>query len=191
MAYGLDKDFRSKSASWKSLATMLVTAAAILAAIVFAATALSAGDLLWFVTSFDERPRLILVHCAGTATAYESGSAEFERLAASVNTDLAGPKFAPPGVGLSEATQSDYWSKNLTLEVLYAQPVRMHTSFRYGLFDALIYPVSGAHSGEHLVFARRGDVVLPGVDIGDESAAAATLKGMGYTWDQFGLCSKP
>ena len=173
-----------------NLLSLIVVGALCIALLMFLATAVSTGDLLWFWPTFGEQPSRIAVHCAGQVIVYSPGSAEYEALTARINADVSGPKFAPPGIGLSEATQSEYWSRNLTLEALYLQPVRMHASFRYGLFDALIYPISGAHSDAPLVFGRRGEVVLPGVNIGDEGAAAAALKNMGYSWDQFGLCSK-
>lgn len=157
----------------------------------YVTTAVSTSDFLWFTPTFNERANVIVVHCAGEVMTYAPGSTEFEALNASVNADLSGSK-SYLEAGLSQQTQEDYWKQHLVLEVVYPQPVRMHASFRYGLFDTLIYPVTGTFSQEGYVFGRRGETVLTGVDVGDgERSVAQTLKDLGYTWEGYRGCTKP
>jgi len=178
---------RQRTSGLVSLLIIIVVSAL---GLLYIATTVSTSDFLWFVSTFGERPNAIVVHCAGEAVAYAPGSPEFEALNASVNADLSGSK-SYPEAGLSEQTQEDYWKQHLVLEVIYPQPVRLHVPFRYGVFDTLIYPVTGTFSQESYVFGRRGETVLTGVDLGDgERSVAQTLKDLGYTWEGYRGCAR-
>ena len=159
--------------------------------LLYVATAVSTSDFLWFIPAFNERATAVVVHCAGEAVTYASGSSEFEALNASINADLSGSK-SYPEAGLSPQTLETYWTQHLVLEVVYPQPVRLHVPFRYGMFDTLIVPVTGTFSEEGYVFGRRGDIVLTGVDVGDgEPSVAQTLRDLGYTWEGYRGCARP
>jgi len=184
------KDTDSIRQRTSNVVSLLIIVGVSVLGFLYVTTAVSTSDFLWFVPTFNERANAIVVHCAGEVMTYASGSAEFEALNASVNADLSGSK-SYPEAGLSQQTQEDYWKQHLVLEVVYPQPVRMHVSFRYGLFDTLIVPVTGTFSQEGYVFGRRGETVLTGVDVGDgERSVAQTLTDLGYTWEGYRGCAR-
>jgi len=176
-----------------NLLGLIVIVAVTIAAFAVGSTALFTGDLLWFIPTFNETPSAIVVHCAGQTTTQDAGSTAFAGLVEAIKADLSASKRLPD-VGLSPGTQEEYWNRDLVLEVIFPKVVRVHASFRYGEFDTLIYPISGSHSPEGIVFGRRRNVTLTGLDIRDdntESRTALALREMGYAWEGARGCTGP
>ena len=90
-----------------------------------------------------------------------------EELAGAVQTSLAQGFARLSNLGFSEKSLQDAYTRYVTLEVFFGQPVKMHTWFYPGRTTQMLFPITGSHS--------EMSVVLLG-DEGHYRAGAPVLK---------------
>jgi hypothetical protein len=119
---------------------------------IYGTLALSAQDLMWFLTSFDEQPARVAVYRAGQRTELEAGQPGFDELAEAVRASLAQGVARQSGIGLSEGSLQDAYNQYVTVEVLFARPVKLHAWFDTDSPTQMLFPITGRHSETNVVF---------------------------------------
>ena len=107
---------------------------------------LTSRDLLWFLRRVEHQPSSIIVYHAGQRTELLPGQAGFDELASAVQTSLAQGFARLSNLGFSETSLQDAYTRYVTLEVLFDQPVEMHTWFYPGRTTQMLFPITGRHS---------------------------------------------
>lgn len=156
--------------------------------IAYGVISLNTGDWLWFWPKFDSRPDQITLHCYGNDVVVDPYSKGFSDITRLVNASLSGEKRWDP-LSLSEATYADYQThpKMMTLELHYAEDVRVHTGTIYfSNVNTLIIPLDGRHAQVGAVFGR--------TDAGDPAAGSLIVDNTSVIAKQLsaaGLCEMP
>jgi hypothetical protein len=112
----------------------------------YATVSLTARDPLWFLREFKDQPSRIVVYNAGQRTELLPGQAGFDELAVAVQTSLAQGFARLTNIGFSEETLQNAYIQSVTLEVFFAQPVRLHAWFPTGRTTQMLFPITGRHS---------------------------------------------
>ena len=115
--------------------------------IVYGTISVSAQDFLWFLKGFENRPTLIVVyHHEGKRTELRPGQSGFDDLAAAIQTSLAQGLDRPSGMGFSDASLLDAYTRYVSVEVFFDQPVKLHAWFNTGEPTQMLFPITGRHS---------------------------------------------
>ena len=124
---------------------------------IYGTLALSAQDPMWFLTGFDERPTRVIVYRVGQRIELQVGQPGFDELAEAVRSSLAQGVSRSSGIGLSEGSLQDAYSLNLTLEVFFDRPVKLHAGFNTDRPRQMLFPITGRHSEMSVVFLGSGN----------------------------------
>ncbi len=127
--------------------------------------AFSAHDAFWFSRQFDAEPSRIVVYAAGTATELTPGKAGFPTLAAAVRASLASGVPRTSGLGLSQGSRDDAYQRFVTVEVFFAEPVRLHAAFHTGMATQMLFPITGRHADRNVVFLGADGAYFAGAPI--------------------------
>lgn len=119
---------------------------------VLATIALSAQDPLWFLSGFDQLPTRIVVYQAGQSVELSSGQRGYDELAEAVRASLAQGVVRSSGIGLSAGSLEDAYTQYTTVEAFFSQTVKLHAAFNTGLSDQMLFPITGRHSDQPIVF---------------------------------------
>lgn len=152
------------SRSDPSIKNLVVIVVLVLAAAFYMMTSFGTGDWLWFNPNFSEIPQAIVVHCYGDDVEITPGSPYFNPLTTIVNENLSGKKRWDP-LSMSESTYEDYQThpKMKTIELLYGEPVRVHSNYKYfSSVTNLIIPLEGRHAETNAVFGKSFENPAPG-----------------------------
>ena len=143
---------------------MLIITALFIVAIIWFGGAFGNRDLLWFVQSFDAQPAAIRVYHYGSARDVLPGQARFDELVAAINAEV--PKHAGYYENLAPTGSSlaSYLDKGFALELLYAQPVLVHSRFFFPRASRLLIAIDGAYNYLKVPLLFRGSAKqwLPG-----------------------------
>jgi hypothetical protein len=156
--------------------------AGIVLLVAYGAPALLAQDPLWFVNRFDRRPvQIVVYHHDGQRTELWPGHPDFDPLAEAVRACLSQGLVQPSGLSLSDASLSSTNTRNLTVEVTFLRPVRLHTWFGTEASTQMMFPISDRHPELALVVLGKNDQYLssPPVLRTDEPLREA-LRALGY-----------
>ena len=126
---------------------------------------LTSRDLLWFLRRVEHQPSRIVVYHAGQRTELLPGQAGFDELASAVQTSLAQGFARLSNLGFSETSLQDAYTRYVTLEVLFDQPVEMHTWFYPGRTTQMLFPITGRHSEMSVVLLGDGGHYRPGAPV--------------------------
>jgi len=126
------------------------------------AGALPNNDLLWFWPSFNQKPERIVIHHAGQESVLTPSSLGYIELTQAINSSLSQVEGFQGTVGLSEATMKEYMTKELVLEIFYAEPVLIHLPFLFSRPDSLLIPLTGRLSETRVVFGGVDAQYRPG-----------------------------
>jgi len=108
--------------------------------------ALTAHDPLWFLGGFYGQPSRIVVYRAGQRTELLPGQAGFDELAGAVQTSLDQGLARTTHLGLSERSLQDAYTRYVTLEVFFDQPVTLHTWFDIGRTTQMLFLITGPYA---------------------------------------------
>lgn len=139
---------------------MLVAVFGFGALAVFLTIALSAQDPLWFTTSFDALPERIVIHRAGQRIELRSGQPGYAEMAEAVRACLAQGSARASGIGLSQGSLDDAFSLYLTVEAFFSRPVKLHAAFNTGAPNQMLFPITGRHSDQPVVFLGKDGTYL-------------------------------
>lgn len=121
-------------------------------AAIYLTIAIAAQDALWPLSGFAELPTRIVIHNAGYRRELRAGQADFAPLAEAVRGSLAQGVARSSGIGLSEGSLEDARSLYLTVEAFFDRPVKLHASFNTGHPSHMLFPITGRHSDQPVVF---------------------------------------
>ena len=146
----MDYEARPRTRLWEPLLVL----AGFVIVVLYAVTAFSSEDLMWFwPQSMMPEPSKIVVHKAGRELVFEPGASGFDLLAqASMEafSQLDVPSLIE--IGLSEVTLERYWTQFTVVEFFYDEELDFHVPFQAGNPTQLLFPIEGTHSGRGWFF---------------------------------------
>jgi hypothetical protein len=114
--------------------------------------AFTSGDLLWFIKRFDTSPAHIVVYHDGGARAELSpGDPDFAPLAQAIQICISQGLERPSGIGFSDASLLDAYTRYVSVEAYFDQPVKLHAWFNTEEPTRMLFPITGRHSELSLV----------------------------------------
>jgi hypothetical protein len=139
----------------------------VLVLLVFIVGMLANDDPFWFLPVFDETPRRLVVYQSGCSSILSKGQPNFDELNNAINQTLPHYEGFNSTFGISADSLKDYRATERAVEVFYAQPVTIHTIYRFGHPDSIFIPLSGYFAESRSIFGGRA---------GDYWAGALRLK---------------
>jgi len=140
---------------------MLLTVVGFVLLAVYGTLAFTAGDLLWFVKQFDSSPALVIIyHDAGQRTELAPADPGFERLVQAIQGCISQGLERPSGIGFSDASLLDAYTRYLTVEAVFQEPVRLHAWFNTEEPTRLLFPITGRHSDLSVMVLGKGGKYL-------------------------------
>lgn len=170
-----------------SILQLAIILVVVVAVVYYAVLAMNTGDLYWFRTTFEGQPVEIIIHCYGNDMLLGPTNANFAELNELINQTISQRKRWDP-LSMSDVTYNDYQThpRMMTLEMLYAPPIRIHTQTKYfSRLDRLIIPLDGRHSEYNTIFGRHAGLLIPG---------SLHVENMGQLTEYLavqGLCKQP
>lgn len=119
---------------------------------IYGNTSFAAQDWLWFKRGFDEPPARIVVYHNGQRTELRAGQAGFDELAGAIQASLAQGVAQQSSIGLSDVSLQEAYALNVTLEVFFDRPVKLHAGYNTGHPTQMLFPITGRHSDLPIVF---------------------------------------
>jgi hypothetical protein len=137
-----------------SVLGFLLTIVLVVAGFVYLLKTAYSSDPLWFWPRFEEMPVQVVIQCHGRTNMLEGTSPDAKNIAALVNQQISGKKRFDP-LSLTEATYTHYQTDPgvVTLELLYAEPVRIHmATMHFTNITSLLIPLEGRYANTAIVF---------------------------------------
>lgn len=131
---------------------MLVVVIGFIVLVPVAVIALASGDPVWFIRDFKALPDRMVVYANGGSYEYLPGQAGFSELAQAVTASLDRGVQRASGIGLSPESLVDAYSKYMSVEAQFYQPVKLHASFNTYHPTRMLFLISGRHSQVPIVF---------------------------------------
>jgi len=119
---------------------------------IFTSNASTAQDWEWYKNGFTDQPNRLIIYKDGQQTELTSGQPGFDEIASAVTASLNEGVQTQSGTGLSEVSLAEAYNRFTTLEVFFAQPVKLHTWFFTGHPTQMLFPITGRHSDWPIVF---------------------------------------
>ncbi len=113
-------------------------------------------DPLWFLPVFDETPLRIIVYKYGCQADLFEGQPGFADLTQAINQAVTQIEGFYATYGLSDGSLVHYREEELTLEVVYPQPITIHAPYRFGHPDSLFIGLSHALGQDRTIFGGLG-----------------------------------
>jgi hypothetical protein len=130
---------------------MLLAVIGFLVVAYYATTALSTSDPVWFTSGFSGQPSRIIVYHDGQRSEIKASEPAFAEIAEAVELSLKKGVDYASGIGFSQASLDDAYKMYVTLEVFFAEPVKLHASFGTSNPTQMLFPITGRHSDRPLV----------------------------------------
>ncbi|MGB0389565.1 MAG: hypothetical protein ACPGWR_32495 [Ardenticatenaceae bacterium] len=169
----------SQSYTWKNrpsaVRAILVTIFAILV-VAYVSIAIGTGDYLWFLQSALEDPERIVINFEGQAVTLKQNDANFQDVSNALKVTMSNTYGFAQNVGLSDETLQDYRAHYWSVEAFYAQPVRLHSRFRFGELRQIILPLSGRHSDQNILFLGQNEQFYTGPSLKSTTELQRTLR---------------
>jgi hypothetical protein len=148
----------------------------------YSTISVAAQDPLWFVKSFGTSPaRIVVYHHDGIRTELRPGQPGFEELDEAIQATLAEGVERPSGIGFSDASLLDAYSRFVTVEAFFDQPVKLHAWFDTGEPTQMLFPISGRHSELSLVLlGKSGNYMSSPPVLRTLEPIRETLRSLGY-----------
>jgi len=143
--------------------------------VVWGGAAMAVEDLLWFLPVFSADASCIDLHWDGEQVRLWPDSAGYALLNEALHEDLSHVRAYPDGVGLSAEMLERLRTKERLVEAHYAEPVRVHSSYRFMPSPVFYIPLSGHHASRDRVFNKGRGAPLELRDIGTIVAAAEAV----------------
>jgi len=140
---------------------MVLMLGVFLVAILYGTIVFTTGDLLWFLKGFHSRPaRIVVYYDEGKRTELRPGDPGFDLLTSAIQESLSEGLERPSGIGLSDASLLDAYSRYVTVEAFFTHPVQLHAWFETGQPTRMLFPITGRHSELSLVVLGQGGKYL-------------------------------
>lgn len=117
------------------------------------------GDLLWFSTAFDARPRQLTIIDRGQRTPIDPSDPRFAPLVEAFNQSITGG-YRIASLGFSDATWAVVDRNGLLVEAEYAEPVKLHSRSGFEPTRKLLMLISGKdiHTTQLLFRSNAGKI---------------------------------
>jgi hypothetical protein len=150
--------------------------------VIYGTIAFTSGDLLWFLKRFDAKPvRIVVYHDGGKRTNLDPGDPDFEPLARAIRGSLSEGLARPSGIGLSDASLLDAYSRYVTVEAYFDRPVKLHAWFNTEEPTRMLFPITGRHSELSLVvLGKNGQYLSSPPVLNTVEPLRETLRELGY-----------
>ena len=150
--------------------------------VMYGTIAFTSGDLLWFIKRFDDKPvRIVVYHNGGKRTNLDPGDPDFEPLAKAIRSSLSAGLARPSGIGLSDASLLDAYSRYVTVEAYFDRPVKLHAWFNTEEPTRMLFPITGRHSELSLVvLGKNGQYLSSPPVLNTVEPLRETLRELGY-----------
>jgi hypothetical protein len=161
---------------------MLALVAGFVLLVMYGTIAFTSGDLLWFLKRFDAKPvRIVVYYNGGKRTNLDPGDPDFEPLARAIRSSLSEGLARPSGIGLSDASLLDAYTRYVTVEAYFERPVKLHAWFNTEEPTRLLFPITGRHSDLSLVvLGKNGQYLSSPPVLNTVEPIRETLKELGY-----------
>ena len=161
---------------------MLAMVGGFIILVLYGTLAFTSGDLVWFIKRFDSKPvRIVVYHDGGKRTNLDPGDPDFEPLAKAIRSSLSEGLERPSGIGLSDASLLDAYSRYVTVEAYFARPVKLHAWFNTEEPTRLLFPITGRHSDLSLVvLGKNGQYLSSPPVLNTVEPLRQTLHELGY-----------
>lgn len=126
--------------------------------VVWGVTALTNEDPLWFLRRFDAEAERFVIYWDGTVREVDARDPGYDALMQAFSEALSRPAGYEGSVALSEASIASYRERYRMLEVIFDDPVQIHTRHPMPEAAAYLVPLSGAHADFRRAFAFPGRV---------------------------------
>ncbi|MBN1661399.1 MAG: hypothetical protein JXA93_23610 [Anaerolineae bacterium] len=131
---------------------MILVVAAWIAVIVYGTLSVTAQDPLWFLRRVEAHPvRFVIYHHEGKLTDLRPGQEGFDQLSSAVQAALEQGIDRPSGIGFSDASLLDAYSRYITVEVFFDPPALLDAPYAIGEPTQMLIPITGRHSDQPLV----------------------------------------
>lgn len=132
---------------------MIVLVIGFVLVLVYGTLSVTAQDPFWFLKGFHYQPtRIVIYHHEGKRTELRPGDPGFAELTDAIQVCLANGAERPSGIGFSDASLLDAYSRYLTVEAFFDRPVKLRAWFDTGEPTQLLFPITGRHAELSLVF---------------------------------------
>ena len=135
---------------------MIVLVGGFVLLLIYGTISVTAQDPFWFLKGFGYQPEAIVVyHDQGRRTELHPGDPGFAELSDAIRACLAAGAERPSGIGFSNASLLDAYTRYLTVEAFFRQPVKLHAWFDTGEPTRMLFPLTGRHAELSLVLLGR------------------------------------
>jgi hypothetical protein len=160
---------------------MLFTILFFIALIVFGTISIGAQDIAWFLPGFWEKPVEVDIYNSGQLTRYLAGKPGYDQLAEAVRATLSEGINRPSGIGLSPGSVDDAYNKYLSVEAVFAYPVKVHAWFNTGTPTTMLFLITGRHTDLPMAFmGTHGNFLSNAPVLKTNEPLIQALVGLGY-----------
>jgi len=161
---------------------MLAMVAGFIVLVLYGTIAFTSGDLVWFIKRFDSKPvRIVVYHDGGKRTNLMPGDPDFAPLAQAIERSVSEGLERPSGIGLSDASLLDAYSRYVTVEAFFERPVKLHAWFNTEEPTRMLFPITGRHSDLSLVvLGKNGQYLSSPPVLNTVEPLRQTLHELGY-----------
>ncbi len=111
---------------------------------------------------FTDTPELIVVYRDGCRVPLTRGQTAFDDVTRALQTTLPQVEGYSSSYGMSQESLDEYRQKQRALEVSFAKPVTIHSSYGFGHPDSLFIPLNSYMGDNRSVFGGKGGVYWAG-----------------------------
>ena len=161
---------------------MLAMVGGFIVLVLYGTIAFTSGDLVWFIKRFDNKPvRIVVYHDGGKRANLMPGDPDFEPLAQAIQRSVSEGLERPSGIGLSDASLLDAYSRYVTVEAFFERPVKLHAWFNTEEPTRMLFPITGRHSDLSLVvLGKNGQYLSSPPVLNTVEPLRQTLHELGY-----------
>jgi len=134
----------------------IFTMAVVAILLVWGVTALTNGDPLWFLSSFNAQAEELIIYWDGNLITLNAQDQGYEAIMRAFAEAIARPAAFEGKVGFSEESINHYKEGFKLLEVQFQQPVQVHTRYPYLRAKTYFVPLDKTHALFRRVFSFPG-----------------------------------
>ncbi len=159
----------------------LACLAVLIVVAIWAGIGITVGDFLWFLPVFRAEASAIDLYWDGQLVHVQPGTPEYALIQEAAFAELPRVQSHAKGVGLSDETLEELRQQGRLLELHYAQPARIHTTYNFGESSVYYVPLSGHHAERRRVFNASQGAPLQLTSITQILAAAEEIAGSAFS----------
>ena len=161
---------------------MIVLVVGFIGLVLYGTIVFTTGDFFWFLKRFDGHPASIVVYYdEGKRAELHPGQLGYDELASAIGTCLSGGLERPSGIGFSDASLLDAYTRYVTVEAFFERPVQLHAWFNTEPATQMLFPITGRHSEMSLVLlGTSGKYLASPPVLKTTEPLRETLKALGY-----------